>query len=77
MQRAQIFLEHKQYKALREIARRERRSLSNVVREMLDKELQILKKQELAAAAQALLADYQSDMELTAFAVLDSEGIDA
>ena len=30
-------------------------------------------KQQLAAAAEALLADYASDEELTAFTVLDSE----
>jgi metal-responsive CopG/Arc/MetJ family transcriptional regulator len=72
MQRMQILLELEQLKALTEIARREKRSLSDVVREMLDKELQARKKQELAAAAQALMADYQGDPELTAFMVLDA-----
>ena len=35
------------------------------------------RQQRLAAAAQALLADYSSDGELTAFTALDSEDIDA
>ena len=71
--RAQILLEPEQHKALVKIARQEKRSLSNVVREMLDQQLAERKKEELAAAAQALLQDYTEDEELTVFTALDVE----
>ncbi len=71
--RTQILLEPEQHRALQEIARREKRSFSDVVREMLDHELAIQKQQELVLAAQALLMDYQNDADLTAFTSLDSE----
>ncbi len=41
--------------------------------EMFDRQLAERKKQDLAMAAQALLADYQVDPELTAFTSLDAE----
>jgi len=71
--RAQILLEPEQHEALVRIARQEKRSLSDVVREMLDQQLSERKKEELAAAAQALLQDYTEDEELTAFTALDVE----
>ena len=77
MQRTQILLEPEQHKALAEIARREKRSLSDLVREMLEKQLEERKKQYLALAAKALLADYQGDAELTAFTALDAEDFHA
>ncbi len=77
MVRTQILLEPEQHQALAKIARREKRSLSDVVREMLDKQLVERKKQDLAIAAQALLADYQEDPELTAFTALDAEDFHA
>lgn len=77
MHRTQILLEPEQYKALTEIAHREKRSLSDVVREMLGKQLEELKKIELAEAAKALLPDYQGDPELTAFTALDAEDFHA
>ena len=77
MHRTQILLEPEQHKVLTEIAQREKRSLSDVVREMLQKQLEERKKMELAAAAKALLADYQGDAELTAFTALDAEDVHA
>jgi predicted CopG family antitoxin len=77
MYRTQILLEEEQHKALAEIARRENRSLSDVVREMLHKQLEERKKLDLAKAAQALLADYRGDPELTAFSALDVEDFHA
>jgi predicted CopG family antitoxin len=71
--RAQILLEPEQHKALVRIARQEKRSLSDVVREMLDQQLVERKKEELAAAAQALLQDYTEDKDFTAFTALDAE----
>jgi len=73
MYRTQILLEPEQHKALAEIARREKRSLSDVVREMLQKQLEDRKKLSMALAAKELLADYQVDPELTAFTALDTD----
>jgi hypothetical protein len=75
--RAQILLEPEQHRILQEIARREKRSMSDVVRDMLKRQLAERKKQELAAAAQALLHDYQNDTDLTAFTSLDGEDFHA
>jgi metal-responsive CopG/Arc/MetJ family transcriptional regulator len=77
MYRTQILLEQEQHKALAEIAQREKRSLSDVVREMLQKQLEEHKQLDLAKAAKALLADYQGDPELTAFSSLDAEDFHA
>jgi metal-responsive CopG/Arc/MetJ family transcriptional regulator len=77
MHRTQILLEQEQHKALTAIARRENRSLSDVVREMLQKQLEERKKMELTEAAKALLPDYQGDSELTAFTALDAEDFHA
>jgi hypothetical protein len=71
--RTQILLDPTQRKQLVQIARIEKRSLSDVVREMINTQLAARKRQEMAAAAQMLLADYQSDKELTAFTALDGE----
>ena len=77
MHRTQILIELEQHKALAEIARREKRSLSDVIRGMLDTQLEERKKLDLALAAKALLADYQGDPELTAFTALDAEDFHA
>jgi predicted DNA-binding ribbon-helix-helix protein len=77
MYRTQILLEPEQHKILTEIARREKRSLSDVIREMVDQQIARRKQIELAAAARALLADYQTDPELIAFSALDGEDIHA
>ena len=77
MYRTQILLEPEQHKALAEIARQEKRSLSDVIREMVDKQIAERKRMALAAAAQALLADYQTGTELTAFQALAGEDFHA
>jgi predicted DNA-binding ribbon-helix-helix protein len=71
MYRAQILLEPEQHKILTEIARQEKRSVSDIVREMVDKQITSRKQMALFTAAQALLADYQTNPELTAFNTLD------
>lgn len=73
--RTQILLDPTQRKQLLHIARAEKRSLSDVVREMINTQLAERKRQEMTAAAQALLPDYQSDKELTAFTALDGEDV--
>jgi predicted CopG family antitoxin len=75
MQRTQILLDPEQHKILTEMARRERRSLSDLIRTMLQKQIEERKKRDMELAAKALLADYQADPELTAFSVLDAEDI--
>ena len=77
MYRTQILLEPEQHKILTEIARQEKRSVSDVVREMVDRQIARRKQMTLAAAAQALLADYQTDPELTAFQALDGDDFHA
>ena len=77
MHRTQILLEPEQHKILTEIARQEKRSLSDVLREMVDKQISERKQMALAAAARALLADYQTDPELTAFQALDGDDLNA
>ena len=77
MYRTQILLEPEQHKILTEIARQEKRSLSDVLREMVDKQIAERKQLALATAAQALLADYQADLELTAFQSLNGDDFHA
>lgn len=77
MYRTQILLEPEQHKILTEIARQEKRSLSDVIREMVDKQVAERQRMRLAAAAQALLADYQTDSELTVFQALDGDDFHA
>lgn len=77
MQRTQILLEPEQHKALREIANKEGRSLSDLIRQMLDEQLKERNRIELEKAARELLVDYQDDPELTVFTALDTEDFHA
>jgi len=74
-QRTQVLLEPGQHDRLEEIARREHRSLSEIVREMLDAQLADRKRRDMQLAAEALLADYMNDKDLTAFTSLDAEDV--
>jgi len=73
--RTQILLSPDQRRKLARIATLEQRSLSDVVREMIDAQLATRKRREMEAAAQALLSDYQADKDLTAFTALDGEDV--
>jgi len=75
--RTQILLDSETRARLDKIAHLEERSLSDVVREMLREQLRVQRQQKMAAAAQVLLNDYQTDEELTAFLALDGEDIHA
>ena len=77
MVRTQILLEPEQHHLLTEIARRENRSLSDLIRELVDERIAESKAQVLAAAAQQLLDDYRQDAELTALTSLDGEDFHA
>jgi predicted CopG family antitoxin len=77
MERVQILLEPEQKRMLKKIADREERSFSDLVREMLDEQIENHRRSQLADAAQALLNDYTTDKELTAFTVLDGDDFHA
>ena len=77
MHRTQILLDPQQYAELTAIAAGERRSLSDLVREMLRLQLEGRRRRGLTAAAEALLADYRDDPELSAFTALDAEDVHA
>jgi predicted DNA-binding ribbon-helix-helix protein len=77
MERTQIMLEDEQRRILKEIAQRENRTFSEIVRKMLDEQIEKHQKATLAVAAQALLDDYLADKELTAFTALDGEDFHA
>ena len=77
MQRTQILLKPEQHQILTQISRQEKRSLSSLVREMLQQQIEERRKQDLKAAAEALLSDYESDPELTVFTALDAEDFHA
>jgi len=73
MKRTQILLEPEIYKKLKRIAKQEKRSFSDLTREMLRDQLALRQRKALSEAAQTLLMDYQADPELTAFASLDGD----
>ena len=73
LQRTQVLLEKTQHEILSQIAREESRSLSEIVREMIERELRYRQRRQMMLAARELQADYASDEELTAFTALDSD----
>lgn len=77
MERVQILLDPEQRQILKKIADREERSFSDLVREMLDEQIENHQRSQLIAAAQALQADYKTDKELTAFTALDGDDFHA
>ena len=77
MERVQILLDPEQKRILKKIAKQEKRNFSELVRKLLDEQIEIHRRSQLAAAAQALLDDYKTDKELTAFSALDGEDFHA
>ena len=77
MERTQIMLEEEQKRILNQIDEQEERSFSELVREMLNEQIEEHQKSELAAAAQSMLIDYTTDEELLAFTALDGEDFHA
>ena len=71
--RSQILFEELQITKLRAIAEAEGRSLSEVVRAMVDRQLRQHIYTRMAAAAQRLVADYAPGGELTDLIALDAE----
>ena len=71
--RAQILLEKSQHETLSQIAQEESRSLSEVVREMIDRELRYRQRRQMMLAARELQADYNTNLDLNEFNTLDSD----
>lgn len=71
--RTQILLEKSQHETLSEIAQKENRSLSEIVREMIERELRYRQRRQLMLAARELQADYSTNPELREFNALDSD----
>ena len=73
LHRTQILLEKAQHQILTIIAEEENRSLSEVVREMIERELRYRQRRQILLAARELQADYKTDPNLTDFTALDSD----
>ena len=73
LHRTQVLLKKSQHEMLSRIAKEESRSLSEIVREMIERELRYRQRRQMMLAAQELQADYNTDSELTAFTSLDSD----
>ena len=73
LQRTQLLLEKSQHEVLSQIAPEESRSLSEIVREMIDRELRYRQRRQMMLAARELQADYLTDTALTEFTTLDSD----
>ena len=73
LQRTQILLEKNQHQMLTLIAEEENRSLSEVVREMIERELRYRQRRQMLLAARELQADYTTNPDLTEFTVLDAD----
>lgn len=73
LQRTQILLEKNQHQILTLIAGEENRSLSEIVREMIDRELRYRQRRQMLLAARELQEDYKTDSALTEFTAIDSD----
>jgi hypothetical protein len=71
--RAQILLEKSQHETLTQIAQEESRSLSEIVREMIDRELRYRLRRQMMLSARELQADYNTNPDLNEFNTLDSD----
>ena len=71
--RTQILLEKSQHETLSQISQEERRSLSEIVREMIDRQLLYRQRRQMMLAARELQGDYITDTSLTEFSVLDGD----
>ena len=73
MIRKQILLKEEQRRALERLAREQARSVSEIVRSMIDAQLRVENEQRLREAAERLRDDYLSDPELTAFMAIEQD----
>ena len=75
MVRAQIILETTQKQALDKLAQETHKSLSALIREMIDHQLHILEEEQLKKAALRFRHHYLTDEELTSFSSIEVEGL--
>ena len=73
MVRTQIILKEAQRRAVERLAQEQARSISEIVRGMIDAQLHVEKERQLAKAANSLRDDYLKDPELTAFSVTEGD----
>ena len=73
LHRTQILLEKGQHQILALIAEEEKRSLSEIVREMIERELRYRQRRQMLLAARELQADYNTDPKLIQFTSIDSD----
>lgn len=71
--RTQILLDKTQHEVLSQIAREESRSLSEIVREMIDRQLLYRQRHQMMMAARELQGDYLTDPALQDFTELDGD----
>jgi hypothetical protein len=71
--RTQVLLDRNQREQLDRIADQAGVSFSELVRELLDTQLRVLKYEEMRRAAEQLSADYAHDPDLTDTTALDGE----
>jgi len=73
MVRTQIILKEAQRRALERLSQDQARSVSDIVRGMIDAQLHVEKERRLAKAANSLRDDYLNDPELTAFSSIEGD----
>ena len=73
LQRTQILLEKSQHQILTLIAEEENRSISDIVREMVEREIRFRRRRQMLLAARELQADYTTNPDLTEFTALDAD----
>jgi hypothetical protein len=73
MIRTQIILKEGQRRALEKLAQEQERSVSEVVRELLDAQLRVENERRLRDAARSLRDDYLKDPELTVYSTIERD----
>jgi hypothetical protein len=75
MIRTQIILKEGQRRAIERLAEEQSRSVSEIVRSMIDAQLRVENDRRLRKAAESLRDDYLNDPELTAFSAIEGDPI--
>jgi len=71
MIRTQIILKEGQRRAIERLAQEQARSVSEIVRSMIDAQLRVENERRLRKAADSLRDDYLNDPDLTAFSAIE------
>ncbi len=77
IQRVQILLESKQQQYLARVSKKSGKSISSLVRALVDEKMHAARSQRLERSARELRSLYQTDSELNAYRPLDIENWDA